>query len=242
MRLMGVTQLSTVDWPGKLAMVVFMQGCNLRCPWCQNAGGVDPNGGYEATAEAILAGANPDFLDGVLLSGGEPTLQSDACLEIFKLAKEAGLKCAMETNGSRPEVIRRLLPQLDFIAIDIKAPLSEPSLYAKATGTNNSELPGLVRQSLQLAAKSGIDMEARTTVVPGLNDAEGIIAKIALDAKEAVCLRLQQFRNVRTLDPEFQNLLPPSREKMLSLAFAAKRAGANNVKIFTSERGLETIE
>lgn len=243
-RLMGITDLSTIDWPGKLAAVVFFQGCNLSCPWCQNVDGIDPKGGRGAdvkdTAEHLKE-LKP-MVDSIVLTGGEPLLQPEACLEILKAAKELGFNRAIETNTTDSQALERLLPYLDLVAIDVKAPLSDPELYDKATGSTG--VPGLVqkvKEGLKVAVNSKAEVEARTTVVPTLNDEEAIIARLAEDIKGVDCLRLQQFRNQRTLDPSFQKLPSPSKGKLLELARAARREGIKNVKIFTVEDGLETV-
>jgi pyruvate formate lyase activating enzyme len=243
-RLGGFTELSTVDWPGKLTTLVFFQGCNLRCPWCQNVPLIDPLGGEEADTEEVLrhVGAHEPIVDSVVLTGGEPSLQPSACLEILKEAKKIGLRCAIETNGTVPQALRSLLPYLDLVAIDVKAPLDDQPLYEKVTGsTGLPELTQKVKKSLKLAINSKTEVEARTTVVPRLNDSEEIVAQIAKDVKGVDCLRLQQFRNQRTLDPSFQQLSSPGREKLLKLAHMAKRKGLKKVKIFTVEGGLEDV-
>jgi len=241
---MGITDLSTVDWPGKLAAVVFFQGCDLRCPWCQNVDGIDPRGGKDVEVEDAvkhIEGLKP-IIDSIVLTGGEPLLQPEACLEILKAAKKFGLNCAIETNVTAPQALKRLLPYLDLVAIDVKAPLGDPELYDKVTGSTGT--PGLVqkvKEGLKLAINSKAEVEARTTVVPTLNDDPAIIARLAGDIKGVDCLRLQQVRNQRTFDPGFQRLPMPSREKLLKLARAAKRKGIKNVKIFTVEGGLENV-
>ena len=243
-RLQGITDHSTIDWPGKLAAVVFFQGCDLRCPWCQNVEGINPRGGKEASTEEILKHLQElrPLVDSMVLSGGEPLLQPKACLELLKGAKELGLGRAIETNASRPRALRQLLPWLDFVAIDIKAPLGDPQLYDRVTGsTGTPELTRKIRESLMLAVNSNAEVEARTTVVPTLNDDDSIITRIAEDVRGADCLRLQQFRNQQTFDPELQKLSPPSRERLLELARAAKRGRMKTVKIFTVEGELETV-
>lgn len=241
---MGITEISTIDWPGKLSAAVFLQGCNLRCPWCQNVDGIDTKAGKIVDVEDVVKlvkGLKP-IIDSIVLTGGEPLLQSKSCLELLKEAKKAGLKCAIETNATNPRALKRLLPHIDFVAIDVKAPLSDPKLYEKITGSVG--VPGLVRkvkESIKLALNSKAEVEARTTVVPTLNDEEKIIALIAEDIKGVDCLRLQQFSNQRTLDPGFRRLPLPSREKLLKLASVAKQKGIKNVKIFTIGGGLETV-
>lgn len=243
-RFMGITELSTVDWPGKLATIVFFQGCNLRCPWCQNVDGISLDGGGDANVEDIverLERLRP-IVDTLVVTGGEPTLQPEACLELLENAKELGFYCAIETNGSNPQALERVLPALDFVVIDAKAPLSDPELYARVTGqTRAGGLTDKIKESLTLAIGSKAEVEARTTVVPALNDDEQIIARIANGVKGVDCLRLTQFRNQRTLDPRFQDISVPNRERLLELARVAKRESLKNVKIFTVEGGLETV-
>ena len=241
---MGITDLSTIDWPGKLPAIVFLQGCNLRCPWCQNVDGIDPRGGKDAEIEDAVKHIEElrPIIDSIVLTGGEPILQPEACLEILKATKELGLSCAIETNATDPQALKRLLPYLDLVAIDVKAPLSDPELYDKATGSTG--VPGLVKkvkEGLKVAVNSKAEVEARTTVVPTLNDDAAIITRLAEDIKGVDCLRIQQFRNQRTFDPSFQKLPSPSKEKLLELARAARREGIKNVKIFTVEGGLETV-
>jgi len=241
---MGTTDLSTVDWPGRLAAVVFFQGCNLRCPWCQNVDGIDPKGGKIIDVEDIVKHLKElkPMIDSIVLTGGEPLMQFEACLELLKAGEKLGLKRAIETNATDPQALERLLSHLDFVAIDVKAPLGNPKLYEKITGSVRTPwLTPKIRESLRLAIDSPAEVEVRTTVVPTLNDDEKIIAQLSDDIKGVDSLRLQQFRNQQTLDPSFQKLPSPNREKLLKLARVAKRKGIKNVKIFTVEGGLEKV-
>ncbi len=241
---MGITNLSTVDWPGKLVTVVFLQGCDLRCPWCQNIEGIIPSGRKNADTNEVIEQIKRlgPLVDTILITGGEPLLQPEACLDILKKSKGLGFYCAIETNGSNPKTLERLLPHLDFVAIDIKAPLSDSKLYARATGQMRvPDLTDKVKESLKLVISSKAEIEARTTVVPTLNDDERTIARIANDVKGVDCLRLQQFRNQRTFDQDFRKLPMPDRERLLELARTAKKEGLKKVKISTVRGGLETV-
>jgi pyruvate formate lyase activating enzyme len=240
---MGITDLSTVDWPGKLAAVIFFQGCNLRCPWCQNVNGIDSRGGKEADSESVVEHLErlKPMIDSVVLTGGEPLLQPEACLELLHGAERMRLSRAIETNATNPKALAHLLPYLDLVAIDVKAPLDDPELYARAIGMEQAGLIDRIKESLKLAVNSEAEVEARVTIVPTLNDDKEIVAKIAEEVKGADRLRLQQFRNQQTLDPSFQALPQPSREKLLELALVAKEKGLERVEIFTIERGPEAV-
>ncbi len=241
---MGITNLSTVDWPGKLAAVIFFQGCDLRCPWCQNVEGIIPSGGKNTDTDEVIEHIKrlEPIVDTLVLTGGEPLLQPEACLELLKKAKGFGFYCAIETNGGNPQALERLLPYLDFVAIDIKAPLSDSKLYVRVTGQMRvTDLTDKVKESLKIAIGSKVEVEARTTVVPTLNNDERIISRIANDVKGVDCLRLQQFRNQCTFEASFQKLPMPNRERLLELARVAKREGLKKVKISTVEGGLETV-
>lgn len=163
--------------------------------------------------------------------GGEPTLQPFACLDILKEARKLRWKCAIETNGTRPDALVNLLPYLDTVFIDVKAPLNDPTLYDKTTG-GMAPSTQRIKESILIAARSGIELEVRTTVIPGLNDDDRTIASISsgirlLLASFPYRLKLQPFRNVRTLDPNFQNKTPLAEKRLDALRQTAEKASAS---------------
>lgn len=167
----GIEEVSTVDWPGKIVTLIFFGGCNLRCRYCQNSHILEQKEGMltniSKVKEEILK--NLALLDGILLTGGEPTLQEEALLELARWAKKKGLLVGLETNGTRPEVIEKMLGEgiVDFIALDVKAPLNDPELYKKMTGISE-ELLEKVKKSLNILRRSKVEHEIRTTIVPKL--------------------------------------------------------------------------
>jgi pyruvate formate lyase activating enzyme len=182
------------------------------------------------------------MVNSVMATGGEPLLQSKACLALVKWVRKFGLECGIRTNGTNPKGLERVSPYLNFIAIDVGAPFADAELYGKVVGRPvTGGFLQKIKESLRIAIGSDAEVEARTTIVPTLNDRRDIIEEIALDVIGVDCLRLQQFRNVGILDPNFRELPVPSRKNLIKLARAAKKEGIGKVRIFTLEGGLEEV-
>lgn len=168
MNIGGLLPFTLSDYPGRLAAVIFAQGCNFRCPFCHN-GRLIPTAtapdGQLGEREAIrFLHSRVGRLTGVVVSGGEPTLQPDLARFLLRV-QTLGYAVKLDTNGSRPEVLRLLLAErlVDFVAMDVKA-----------SWTQYDRLAGVVvdvealRASAELIARSGVPHEFRTTVVPQL--------------------------------------------------------------------------
>lgn len=190
MMIAGVVANSFVDYPGKIAMVIFAPGCNFNCWYCHNEKLIKPHKtGVLYNPAAILKDIErkKDFLDAVVISGGEPTLQSKL-IEFTKSIKETGLLVKLDTNGSNPEKIKELLNEnlLDYIAMDIKAPFDKYNdISGKMVDTDK------IKQSIDIIIKSAPDYQFRTTVVPGITKED--IIKIANSIKGAKRYSLQQY-------------------------------------------------
>lgn len=176
MKIHGFQSLTLLDYPGKVACTVFLGGCNFRCPFCQNTGLVlAPEREAVVPMEEVMGVLRKrrGMLDGVCITGGEPTLTSDL-REFILRVRELGYLVKLDTNGYRPEVLENLLAEglLDYVAMDIK---SSPENYARVAG-----LPGLdlqrIRRSVELLMEAGVDYEFRTTVAQGLHTREDIEA------------------------------------------------------------------
>ncbi len=202
MNIGGFLPLSLCDYPGKVAAVVFSNGCNFRCPWCHNGhllrGAADPN--YrELREEDVLARLSElrNRLQGVVVTGGEPTLQPDLREFIAKI-KSLGLLVKLDTNGNRPEVVRDLVGAglIDFIAMDVKAPWSK---YATLTGLAESPAEK-VRETMALIVASGLPHQFRTTkVTPLLTDED--CAEIERQIPQGSPFKWQTFIPDNVLDP-----------------------------------------
>lgn len=204
----GWVPINMLDWEGRLVTTVFVAGCNFRCPFCHNpelvSAPTHPATIPFSTVEEHLT-AKADWLDGVVLSGGEPTI-NPALLPLARRIKQLGLGLKLDTNGSKPDVLSEMLSEdlLDYVAMDVK---SSPERYAKAVRRPVSV--EAVQRSIELITEAGIDHEFRTTMVPTLvdrTDALKIAAMVARGNKYV----LQQFNPKVTLDPEIRLAEPYS--------------------------------
>lgn len=156
------------DFPGKRAVILYLRGCNLRCSYCAYAsllGSCEDTQGHDWEYAENFLKKRRDRIDGVVFSGGEPTLHKDLA-KGFEAARAMGLATKLDTNGTNPEVIRNLLAAglLDYISMDVKAPLEN---YISLVGRRID--PEMIRTSIWVVKQSGIPHEFRTTVVPGLH-------------------------------------------------------------------------
>jgi len=204
MKFSGLQKTSLIDFPNKIASVLFTPGCNLRCPFCHNWQiVVDPKPPFlnEETALKILE-SRKKFVDAVVVTGGEPTLHKELPKFLKKL-KERGFAVKLDTNGFYPQVLKECLAYVDYVALDVKTSLEKyPRLGAKDT----KDLVHTVE-----ILKSVKEYEFRTTVVPGFVDVEDI-PRIGELVKGAKTFAFQQFISEDTLDKTFKNLkqYPPA--------------------------------
>jgi pyruvate formate lyase activating enzyme len=212
MKIGGLQKLTLVDYPGKVAATVFLIGCNFKCGFCHNPELVNWSGEQNEINEKdffeFLKGKE-GLIEGACITGGEPTIYPDL-IDFVKKIKDMGFLIKLDTNGSNPEAISKLVKEglVDFIAMDIKTSLEK---YGQAVNvridTKNIE------QSVELIKNSGIDYEFRTTVVPGLVEKEDI-EKIGRWLKGVKKIALQQFRNKKVLDKNFEKVKPYADETL----------------------------
>ncbi|MDE7252500.1 MAG: anaerobic ribonucleoside-triphosphate reductase activating protein [Acetatifactor sp.] len=189
MKIYGLQKTTLLDYPEHVAATIFTGGCNFRCPFCQNAGLVLMGEFVEAISEEEVFShlrKRQGILDGLCITGGEPTLQTDL-REFIERVKELGYAVKLDTNGYRPEVLADLLQRglLDYVAMDIKASKEN---YARAVGLERPDrgegaidaklcsqsdfVIGRIEESIRLLQNSGIPYEFRTTAVKGLHTVE----------------------------------------------------------------------
>ncbi|OCL25466.1 anaerobic ribonucleoside-triphosphate reductase activating protein [Orenia metallireducens] len=211
MKIAGLQRTSLIDYPEHIATVVFTQGCNYRCPYCHNSSLIDNS--FQESSYLTLEDfwsfikKRKKLIDGVSITGGEPTLQT-GLIDFIRELKAKGLKVKLDTNGSNPDILTELIEEnlLDYIAMDIKSSLKK---YSKVTGQCDLDK---VKKSIDLIKNSNIDYEFRTTVVPTLHTEEEFedIGKLISGAK---LYFIQNFRPINTLDEKLKELssFPPDK-------------------------------
>jgi pyruvate formate lyase activating enzyme len=239
----GYLQTSLIEWPGKISSVIFVPGCNFTCPFCHNRDLVESDRVAKLQSfkeEEILKDLKErrKWVDGVVVTGGEPTLQPNLG-KFLKRLKGLGFETMIETNGSRPEIIKRLLEEglLDFVAMDYKTVFADYAKTVKAKSRkarvkNTSQklkiggsrnLVERIKRTMRLILQSGLPYEFRTTVVPTIHDGE-VLVKMAKELQEFtshvsrltphLSWFLQTFRPGKCLDPSFEKLFPFSQKEM----------------------------
>ena len=196
----GLQKTSLIDFPGKVSCVCFVSGCNFRCPYCHNPDLVNHPGKAFLDENSFFAfiRERQGFLDGVVLSGGEPTLQNDLPAFLSRIKRE-GYAVKLDTNGSRPRMIQDLVARrlVDYIAMDIK---TDPSLYPLYMQREID--PDNIRSSIRLIMASDIPYEFRTTCVRPIVVAETVKTIVRL-IQGCFLYVLQQFSRARVLQPDF---------------------------------------
>lgn len=221
----GIQKLSLLDYPGRVACTLFTMGCNFRCPWCHNAGLVLPDqlpeGALDGEEVLTFLRRRQGVLDGVAITGGEPLLHAEALEEFLPAVKALGYGVKLDTNGSFPEALRRLVERglVDRVAMDVK---NGPSRYGETIGLRGS-VPALVERSRDFLLSGAVDYEFRTTVVKGLHTEESLL-EAAEWIRGAKAWYLQQFRDSGALicgdglsafsEEEMQQLLRAVQEKL----------------------------
>ncbi len=235
----GLQKLTLIDYPGHLAATIFLTGCNFRCPWCYSAELVLPekikkqlhpvrknfsNGAGISEKELLkFLKERKKLIDGVVLCGGEPVI-SKGLTPFIKKIKKMGFFVKLDTNGSNPEILKKLIDKklVDYIAMDIKAPFGAKSQISKFKSQSYEKATGVkinlekIKKSVEIIKNSGIDYEFRTTVVPGIHIKEDIL-QIAREISPAKRYYLQNFRPEKTIDPKFEKIKPYPQEYLLEI-------------------------
>lgn len=233
----GLQKFTLLDYPGKIAAVVFTTGCNFRCPFCHNPEIVDPkqidyDKGIEEKEVLKFLESRINNLDGICITGGEPTLQIGLADFIGKV-KEMGFKIKLDTNASNSKAVENLIDNelVDYWAVDIK---TIPIKYKIIT--NRPDAIKNIEKSISLISQSGKDLELRTTVVPGIvteSDIDGIIQwldGINEGILPSLCrYSIQEFRPGKTLNVVYGKVNPYDKDKLEKMAEKLRKRCKNVV-------------
>jgi pyruvate formate lyase activating enzyme len=211
MQIKGFISLSLSDWDSKVCSVIFLPGCNFRCPFCYNKSLVVQHEKMSTIAQDQIEKnleTNRKWIDGVVVTGGEPTIHQDLpvlCNEMKKM----GYQVKVDTNGTHPEMIGELIEKelVDYVAMDVKAPLIQEN-YSKCSGINAAPFLDKINETIWILLNDKIDYEFRTTLVPTLHQTDDL-ERICHAIKGCKRYVLQNFKSdVETIDPTFQDLKP----------------------------------
>lgn len=231
----GGSVISSVEFHGNMSLVFFMSKCPLACRYCHNVELLEDNTekSFEEIKQEIDSSA--DFLDAIVISGGEPLVQTDAVIEILQYVRQIGLKTKLDTSGIYPDHLKKILDLdlLDFVSLDVKTTFSK---YRKITGAN---VGFQVKKSMDLINEAGVHLEIRTTYVPTLHTKKDI--KNLVDEIEADVYTIQQFRNKNVLDPALEKVEVPNPHDLVELAKEIKPYFDGIVKVKSGEFGEQVI-
>src|SRR6056297_3033402 len=203
MNIGGFQKTSLIDYPGKISCILFLSGCNFDCPYCHNPDLVRGNKAQPALDEQQLKdflSKRQGLLDGVVVTGGEPTLQPDLP-DLCRTIKAMGFAVKLDSNGSRPTVLKQLVaePLIDYIAMDIK---TAPERYSPFICRSCN--PADITESIRIILTSQLPHEFRTTCVSPIVDEEAIAAMATLiNGARRHALQKVQYDTVDVLHPEF---------------------------------------
>ena len=219
MKISGLQKLTLIDYPDKLACTVFLSGCNFRCGFCYSPELVLPD---KINDQPILSEKEffdflkerKELLDGLVICGGEPTINKDLP-EFISKAKKLGYLVKLDTNGSHPEMLEKLIEKklVDYFAMDVKNLLKKEN-YQKTVKVKVNL--NQIKKSINLIKQSGIDYEFRTTIVPGVHTKQDII-QLAQEISPADKFFLQNFVPEKTLEPEFEKIKPYYLDELIEI-------------------------
>jgi len=225
MKIGGYQKNSLIDFPGKVAAVVFTQGCGWRCPYCHNRSLVLPARFQPAIPEEEIFDhlkLRQGQLDGVVITGGEPTQQPDLA-DFCRRVRKLGFLLKLDTNGSQPGVLSQLIGEglVDYFAMDVKGPFCD---YARFTGCAVDTGP--LELSMELIKKSGVPYEFRTTLVGGLHTAQHLRQL----APQLIGVRRYAIQSYHPLPPDAKTTDPfsPPDAELLATASKLLRSGAGD--------------
>ncbi len=205
----GLQKTSLIDYPPYTISVIFLAGCDFKCPYCQNPDLVnnDPKLKQYSEKEVIdFLKSRQKWLDGICITGGEPLLYPDI-IDFIKKVKQLNMKVKLDTNGNNHELLKQVINLVDYVAMDIKGPLNKYNELTKVNANIEN-----IKRSIELIKNSKIDYEFRTTITQDLNETD--IKQIGELLKGAKNFAIQQFRNTFKLLDKNYTKQPYPEEKL----------------------------
>ncbi len=214
MKIGGLHKFSLIDFPQKTSAIIFTQGCNFKCPFCHNPELVLPSlftNDYSEDGILTFLKKRKGLLDGVVITGGEPTIQKDL-KQFLKKIKKIGFLIKLDTNGSNPDVLKELinLQLIDYIAMDIKSPYNKYKLLS-GIEINTSN----IKKSIQIIENSRISYEFRTTVIPNYLNADDLMDIVSY-LKDKTKYKIQNFNPSDKIIDETILKFPQYKDKQIN--------------------------
>ena len=211
MKFGGLEKFTLIDYPGKVACMVYTIGCNFRCPYCHNPELVDETVENIIDEKEVLdfLSKRKKILDGIVITGGEPTIHGNELINFIKKVKKLGFLIKLDSNGTDSDILDKLIKEklVDYIAMDIKSTIEKYSqTVARPTDIK------AIRKSIKLLINSKIDYEFRTTVIKSLMPIEDF-KEIGEEIKNAKKYFLQKFIPNKILNPQFKKKVSYSNEE-----------------------------
>ena len=234
----GATVTSSIEYPKNMSFVIFLALCPLRCPYCSNSELLED--GEEISFEELKKKIDhsADFMDAIVVSGGEPLVQVDDVIRIFEYTRELGLKTKLDTSGVYPDRLEKVLSMglVDYVAIDVKAP------FEKYNEVIHSDIGQKVKKSMEIVNKHPeVILECRTTYCPAILDKEDLFTIV--DEVNCDIYTIQQFRNRSVLDDVLIESEEPNPHDMEEIARAIKEKHPNQtINLKTAEFGQKVFE
>ncbi|MCM8764714.1 MAG: anaerobic ribonucleoside-triphosphate reductase activating protein [Candidatus Omnitrophica bacterium] len=229
----GWVKNSFCDWDAKISSVVFLPGCNMMCPFCQNWQLVKEHRTIEDIDWDMIRdylSENKDFIDGIVITGGEPFI-SDFLLDMIKEVKQMSIAVKVDTNGTFPDKLKYLIENsmIDGVAMDIKNAF-EPALYSSTCGVPvDDEMLGNILSSARILIDSGIDYEFRTTLAPTIHTKDDVkqICQTIQGCRKYV---IQNFRGeTETINPAFTHVKPFKQQELEDILLMTRKIIPNTI-------------
>ncbi len=220
----GIIDFSTIDYPKKSSSVIFLSGCNMKCKYCHNLHFIS-NNRYNLSVDEVINKIDFFFTDAVVISGGEPTLQSEV-IDLAKKIKSLGFPIKIDTNGTNPEIIEKLIKDnlVDYVALDVKCKFDK---YPELTNYKG-DIKNKILKIINMCKDNNIFIECRTTFIPKFMDETDII-EICKTIKDCDLYAIQQFNPKDAYDDNFKKLPQPKMEELIKLGKLAKKYVKNVV-------------